>query len=314
MPLSNSQARVVDPVLTRIAHGYQNAERVGNALFPQVDSPKRGARVIRFGKEAFFKYAMRRAPGARKQRVMYGFAADVIALVQDALEGQVPIEWIEESEGLPNVNHQTRAVNNVMASMTLGLEIEQANLATDPANYDAANKTTLTGTDQWSDAAADPGAQVRDYKDVVRKSCGVNPNVMNFGPDAWRALQSNAKIREQFKYTSAESITREMAAAYFQVDQVNVGNAVFADPADPDADFQDVWGDNVVLAYVPQQGQNIEVPSFGYTYVLPGHPQVMMGYWEDATDSWIYPAKFDRQAILTGVSAGFLISDVNGAS
>lgn len=312
MPMNNSQNRVVDPVLTQVAHGYTNPERIGSLLFPRVESPKRGAQVIRFGKEAFYAYVLRRAPGARKQRVMYGFAAEPIALVQDALEGQVPLEWVEESEGVPNINHETRAVNNVMSSLTLGLEREQAALATDATKYAAENKTTLSGTDQWSHPDADPGVQIRDYKNVVRRKTGVYPNVMEIGAKAWEAIQSNQKIREQFKYTSAESITVEMAARYFQVAKLEIGTGVTADPANPDADFEDIWGDQIVLAYVPQQGQNIEVPSFGYTYELPGHPQVMKSYWEDATDSWIYPMRYDRQAILTGVDAGFLIQNVRG--
>lgn len=310
MPMTNAQARVVDPVLTNVAHGYQNAERVGNFLFPRVASPKRGARIIKFGKEAFFKYAMRRAPGAKKQRVMFGYASDPIALVQDALEAQVPIEWIDEAQGLPNIDQESRAVNNVMSSLTLGLECEQAALATNAANYDAENKTSLTSTDKWSDDASDPGAQIREYKNAVRKKIGMYPNVMVMGPDAWEATQNNVKIREQFKYTSADSITTEMAARYFQVAALHVGAGVSADPADPTAEFTDIWGNQIVLAYVPQQGQNIEVPSFGYTYELPGHPQVMAGYWEDGTDSWIYPAKYERQAILTGMDAGFLIQAV----
>jgi hypothetical protein len=54
MPAMNpSQARVIDPVLTTVAQGYQNAEMIATALFPVVPVPLRGGNVITFGKESF---------------------------------------------------------------------------------------------------------------------------------------------------------------------------------------------------------------------------------------------------------------------
>ena len=54
--MTNSQAQVIDPVLTEHARGYTNQELIGNILLPFVDIPSRSAKVIRFGKDAFRRY------------------------------------------------------------------------------------------------------------------------------------------------------------------------------------------------------------------------------------------------------------------
>ena len=73
--MNTAQARVVDPILSTHARGYRNAEFIGHMLFPIVDIPVRGMRVIRFGKESFRKMNTRRAPGAETARVQYGYAS-----------------------------------------------------------------------------------------------------------------------------------------------------------------------------------------------------------------------------------------------
>ena len=43
--LSPSQARVIDPVLSTIAQGYQNSEMIAQALFPTVPVGLRGDQI-----------------------------------------------------------------------------------------------------------------------------------------------------------------------------------------------------------------------------------------------------------------------------
>ncbi|VEI47037.1 Uncharacterised protein [Actinobacillus equuli] len=45
--------RLTDPVLTEYALGYHNNEFVGEALLPVAEIPKEGARLPKFGKDAF---------------------------------------------------------------------------------------------------------------------------------------------------------------------------------------------------------------------------------------------------------------------
>ena len=314
-PVNTRTAAVVDPILSTHARGYRNLEFIAHLLFPRVSIPNRSMRVIKFGKEAFRMMNTRRAPGADKKRVQYGYASDPISLVQDALEGVVPIEHQEEAMAVPGIDLGQGAVNMVLDVIDLGHEYEAAQLARTLGNYAASNRVTLTGADRWTSATSDPLADIDAGKEAIRRLIGRYPNTLTLGPSAFNALKRHPKIREQFKYTSAQSITTEMLAAYFDVRRVIVGKAVWLpETAAETAAASDVWGDDAILAYVPETGNNFQVPSFGYTYELTGYPQVEVPYFERSNDSWIYPTKAERRTYLTGAEGGFLFQNAGLAA
>lgn len=304
--MNASQARVVDPILSTHATGYRNAEMIGHILFPVVDIPMRGMAVIRFGKEGFRKMATRRAPGTRSQRIQYGYASDPVALKQDALEGVVPFEIMEEAAKVPGINMAKGAIEEVLDIISLGRELQIAKLVLDPDSYGANNKMALTGSDKWSDPGSDPSKDITAGKEQVRRRIGRYPNLLTLSPDDYNALKDHPKILEKFKYTSSDSITLEMLANYFDVEKVVVGKAVYLDENDgDDADAKDVWAGGSVLSYTSKRS-DYRAPSFGYNYRLKGHPLVEKPYDERATKSWIYPVTEDWSPELTGIDAGFL--------
>lgn len=304
--MTTGQARVVDPILSTHARGYRNAEFIGHLLFPVVDIPVRGMRVIRFGKESFRMMNTRRAPGAETARVQYGYASDPVALQQDALEGLVPFENMEEASRVPGIDLASGSIEMVLDVIALGREFAIAGLARDPDNYDASHRLALTGADLWSDPASDPAADIQAAREQIRRRIGRYPNQLTLGPDVANALTNHPKIREQFKYTSSESVTLEMLAKYFKLGRVIEGAAVFLpENASDDADAQDVWGNDAILSYTPK-GSNYRIPSFGYTYRLNGHPLVERPYDERNRKSWVYPVTEDWSPELVGAEAGFL--------
>ncbi|MFW2438064.1 MAG: hypothetical protein ACN4GR_01685 [Arenicellales bacterium] len=309
--MNPSQARVIDPILSNHAQKHRNAQFVLEALFPVVMVGQRGGRVIKFNKDSFRRFSTRRAPGTNTKRVQFGYASDPIALMQDSMEGQVPIELLDEARAVPGINLGANAVETVLDVMGLGVEYERAQIATDANNY-GTNKETLAGTDQWSDPAADVKTQINDAKQAIRKRVGHMPNILTISSQAQSDLESNTAIKEQFKYTSSESITLDMLARYFQVEKVIVPEAVsLPDGAADSADLEDVWGNFAVLAYVPPNAKTIDVPSFGYTYRLNGHPLVEQAYFERNPKSWFYPVTVEERAYHTAADAGYLFTDVS---
>lgn len=309
-PLNTRNAAVVDPILSTHARGYRNMEFIAHLLFPRVTIPNRSMSVIKFGKEAFRMMNTRRAPGANKKRVQYGYASDVVALVQDALEGTVPIEHQEEASSIPGIDLGKGAINMVMDIIDLGHEHEAGQLARNAANYDANHKLALTGADRWTSDTSDPAADVEVAQENIRRSIGRYANTLTLGATAYKALKRHPKVKEQFKYTGRESVTAEMLAAFFDVKRVLVGKAVWLpENAAEDALASDVWGNDAILSYVPEAGDNFQVPSFGYTYELAGYPQVETAYYERSNDSWIYPTKAERRTYLTGAEGGFLFQN-----
>lgn len=88
--------------------------------------------------------------------------------------------------------------------------------------------TDVTPGTLWSAASSTPRANVDTGKAVVKGNTGFQPNTLVLGYDVFMALRSNADVRDQFKYVSAESIDANMLAGYFGVERVLVSSAMYA--------------------------------------------------------------------------------------
>lgn len=302
--MNPTQVRVINPVLTSVVQGYVHPNRIGEKLFPRVNVDASGGQVITFGKESFQLFNSQRAPGSATKRVQYGYQGAPFALLNHSLEGVLPDEYRRDALAVPGIDLGREIVQGVMDAMTLRLEFEQAQVALNPANYDANHQVVLNGMDKWSHQAMLPAKQIREFREVIRTEIGVRPNTLALSVRAFNALVENPSIVERFRYTSHESITAEMIAGLLELEQVVVGEAIYVNQAEQ---MVDIWGNNAVLAYVPTNSSGFQQPSFAYTYVMRGHPVAVNPYRDNNTKSWIYPVDYERTAVLTGMIAGFLI-------
>lgn len=309
MTMNLNQTRVIDPVLTTVALGYQNAEFVGGVLFPRVPVEISGGQVLQFGKEAFMSYNLRRAPGSSTKRAEFGYLGAPFALINEAIDVPIPREMQRDASIMPGIDLGTRAVNVGMRIVGISLEIAQAALAVNAANYDGAHKITLAGVSKWSNAASDPVAQIDTGRDAVRSTVGRYPNTLLLSPVAFTAIKNNPNVKARFQYVSANSITEDMLAKLLNIDTVVTAKAIQSDDTGA---FTDVWGNNALLAWVPPAVEaQVETPSYGYTYTMQGHPLVEVPFWDPNTKSWVYGVAMERQPVITAPNAGYLIQTPN---
>lgn len=309
--ISPSQARVVDPVLTTIAQGYQNSEMIASFLFPTVQVSLRGGNIITFGKEAFMLYGSQRAPGENTKRVSFGYAGAPYALADYSLEGLVPMEISQEAANGPGIDLGQGAIVSVSAIMALRLEKQSADIARNAASYAAANKITKSGTGQWSDltsGVSDPINDIEIAKEAIRAATGKRPNTITMGAAVMAKLRQHPKVIDRIKYTGRDVATVELLAALFGVARVVVGDAIYSN--DAGTAFTDVWGKDVVVAYteIGSMASN-GLPSYGYTYQLNGYPVVEQPYYDRSAKSWIYPVTRAEAPVLASASAGYLITN-----
>lgn len=305
--MSLKDVRVVDPILTTVVQGYVQSEFVGSAIFPAVPVTMRAGKVIEFGKEDFALLNTRRAPGSATVRKGVKYSHRSYELYQDALEGELPMEHLEESDNV-GVDLQSMAAVSTRRSIDLRLEYDQAAIATAAANYDSNHKVTLSGTSLWSNPASTPGSNMRTWKQSVRATIGVKPNVAIFGSTAFDALAEHEETKDRIKHTSKESLTPDMVAAMFDFEKVKVAESIAVDSL-TDA-FADIWGNVVILAYVPTVAKTRYEPSYGYTYTLTGYPIAEQPYYDKNHKTWFFPVTAERSPELTSADAGFLVSNV----
>jgi len=298
------EQRIVDPVLTQLARGYSNAEMIAHRLFPFVTVGKEAGKVPQFGKEAFKLYNSKRAIRARSNRVVpEGIATIPFETEEHDLE--YPIDYREKNEAMFSRENQARKVTQ--NGIFLIHEKDCADLAQDDSNYDAANKVTLSGTDQWTDYSnSDPVGDVEAGKAAVRAKIGREPNLMVMGYSVYNKLKLHTKLLEKIKYSMKEILTLELLQEIFGISMV-VGKSIYSTDAGA---FVDLWKDNVILAWVPTAAKTYDEPSYGYTLRLKGHPWVDK-YVENGGKIELIRSTDNFVPKMVGAEAGFLIKDTN---
>lgn len=307
--MTPSQARVVDAILTAVARGYEaNLLGAADALFPTVNVPTRGGKIISFGRDAFLVVNSKRAPGASTKRVQTSYASESYYLDDYGLEALVPLEIGQEAANVP-LELAGMHLQVVQQNQALERENEAATLARTLANYPTGNKDTLTGSNQWTHVDSNPFAAFEAAKEAIRKKTGRRPNVSVLGPTVLTALRTHPMVMGKIS-TSTDRVPATLAQlqALFEIERFVEGQAVSY--SGTGSDFDDVWGKDAVLAYVsPANLASMGSQSFGYTYQLEGYPNVEQAYADRNRKSAVYPVNDARKAILVGNTAGFLFKN-----
>lgn len=304
-----SNLRIVDPVLTNLAIGYQNAQLIAEHLFPLVPVDKERSKLPKFGKEAFRIYNTERALRAKSNRINPEGITDM-DLVTDEHDLEYPIDYREDAEAAFPL--QAWATHTVTEAIQLRREKTCADMAQNAANYAASNKITLAGASQFTNASSDPIAVIETGKEAVRAKIGRRPNTMIIGAAALKPLKFHASLTDKIKYVQKGMIRLEHLRELFEIENVVVGEAVYAGDNDV---FGDVWGDNILLAYVPKKrsgdgmSRDVLEPSYGYTPRRKGMPQVDVRTEDGKVE--LVRATDNYRPYIVGADAGYLISDTN---
>lgn len=300
--------RVVDPVLTSLARGYRNAQYIGENLFPVADIDKESGIIPLFGKEAFRLWDTERAIRA-KSNVMTADDADTLDVVLREHDLAYPVDYREQAEAM--FNEEAKAARRVKDAIDLGREVRAAYLAQNPNTYLSGAKVTLSGSSKWVNNGGDPIKDVEDGKEVIRQRTGMRPNTAVIGAATYASLKFHTKLAAALGSGERKLITLEHLKALWGVEDIFIGEALAANGAGATGD---IWGDNVVLAYVakPGAGQNADhdTPSFGYTLRKKGMPETDKYDAEGGKVSFVRHTDIYK-LVVVGADAGYLIADVN---
>lgn len=104
----------------------------------------------------------------------------------------------------------------------------------------------------WDDDSSSFLDNIFDAKPVVKKaSGGYEPNTLILGYEVYQTLKTHPQIKDATKYTSADSITREMIARQCEVDRVLVMGGVLNSAQKGQTENNAfIGGDDALLCYV----------------------------------------------------------------
>jgi hypothetical protein len=299
--------RVVDEVLTNVARGYMNANFIGTNLFPVVNVKKEGGKIPQFNAEAFRVYNTERAIRAKSNRVSpEGRSTIDYVLTEHDLE--YPMDYREIEEDVANL--ELHAATVVAEGIQLRLEKLIADLSQDANNYSSSSVAVLSASDKFTNETSNPFSVIEAARESVRSKIARYPNTIVLGASTYAALKNHPMILDRIKYTEHSVMSEELLRQLLDFPNLYVGKAVFVNDAGL---FVDVWQDNMILAYVPEQNQNVArnvyEPSFAYTLRKSGFP-VVDKYVEGGKVSIVRNTDIFVPKIV-GPDAAFLIKDTN---
>jgi hypothetical protein len=306
------ELRMIDPVLTTIAQGYNNAAMVAEFLFPSVAVNKMKGKVPSFGKEAFIIRDTERAIRAASNRIP---PSDISFIEYETIEKdiEVALDYLEEEEAFNAQRLEHRLTKELMDVLLLGKEKEAADLAQDPDNYAAGLKKVITALDAWDDytiTTVDPVMDILVGKTAIRQLIGIYPNTMIIGDESYRALVNHPVVIDRVKYSGLSKVTNKALTELLEIPNIHVGMSVSSTDG---VNFTDVWNDNVILAFVDKNAKENRSeynPSYGYTFQRKGKPEID-SYYENGGKLKVIRNTDNYCIKVTGSDAAYLISDTN---
>lgn len=301
--------RIVDPVLTSIAQGFENSTYIAEKLFPTVKVSKLKGKIPVFGKDAFVIRATERAIRASSNRIMPS-DFEMITFNTQERDIETAIDYLEEEESPDYFRYEQRVTKNLVDILKLGKEKEAADLAQNENNYSVDMYDTLTSDIAFSnyESLTNPLDILKDAMNTVRNKISRYPNTMVIGISAFDKLMNHPMLTELVKYSGLAKLNKNILEQILNIDEIHVGTAVYS--ADGEV-FSDVWADNVILAYVDKttkQKRSEYNPSFGYTLQRDGKPEIDT-YYENGGKLKVIRNTDNYGVFITSGDAAYLIKN-----
>lgn len=316
MTLAEIRARQ-NPILTNLLLGRGQGTFQATRLFPRLPQALSSMSLIKLSSERQRRYNLRRAPGGPTKQVDIKFEAATYQVDQYAVEVPIPRELIREADEsrrlqVGNYLDVSRiAMATASEVLDIDFEVEAATLATTTGSYASGHVQALAAGTKWSASTGTPVTDVRAGSEVIRKKIGKRPNFLLLSPDAEQSATTNPEVKSYLPSTAMGPANLQQLQTIFNVPNIVIGDAVWEDAAGVG---QDVWGNNAILAYVPNMGGSggdisLAEPAFGFTSVLEGHPFAETPWYDPGRKSWIYGATYERRPSISFNTAAFLFQN-----
>lgn len=271
MPLPTQRDVHVDVALTNISIAYVQAAThfVAGRVFPTVPVSKQSNKYFEYNKSDMRRNQARpRAPGSESAGGGLRLTSNSTYFAEEyAFHKDIPDQVRDNADDPINVDND--ATTFVTQQLLIQREVNWAStyFTTGVWGTDVVGATDFT---QWDDASSDPEKDIDDAKQAILLATGFMPNVLVVGFPVHLALKRHPLVLDRFKHTTSESITEELLARFFEVDEYMVARASY-DTADEGATDSNAFilGKNALLAYRPN-APSLMQPSAGYTFVWTG--------------------------------------------
>lgn len=259
--------------LTRIIRDYMKNEFVAGRILPEIKVPGFPLKVKTWGKGMFLLFATLRAKYANSNIIRIDKSGEL--LIDAVTHDLVASIDIENEATLDLPEQKARAAKRAQEGVLLKREADLAAVLQDLDTYPSGNKTTLSGTSQWSDLTnSEPVKDVYAAKKAVFDKIGVDPNLIVIPKGVFDEIRFHPKLAT-FEPQSAQWIpaTEETLKARFGVNNIVIAQSKKLN--ETDSTFVQLWDNTVILLYVnPNPTPDQQDVSFGYCFRENKYPYI----------------------------------------
>lgn len=300
-------------VLERIAQSYPAQKRFAYELMPYypAEVARESYKVAKLGKDHLELEDFRRAAAAEPKRTNNKIKDwSIVTVDRFTVESAVDKSELVTAPNPIQASLLTRQarMKNAYEKMMLSIESEQINSILDHTKY-GSHLLTPSGTDLWGAEGSDPIGQIQTARMAIKKKTGFYPNKIVLSDKVWQVLRFKKNLVERLPNTSLKAgITVEDFARLTDIKHVVIADTMYSQ----NNELTFAWGNNAVLAYVPENILTLEEISFGITIRCPLGYADMRDYYEERTTSDITAVDERLGWAVTNYEAGFLFKDVLG--
>ena len=253
----------IDPHLTAIAIAYRNKRMIADLVLPRVPVGKQEFKWTKYSlAEGFTVPDTNVGRTSRINQVNFSGEEQTSSTNDYGLECPVPTADIKNAA--PNQDPLGRSTELVSNIILLDREVRTSNLVFNAANYPTGNKTTLSGTSQWSHADSNPVVTITDALDAMV----MRPNIGVFGRRTITNLRRHPKVVKSYNGTSGDEgmVPLQWLADLLELEQILVGEAQLniARPGQS-ANLQRAWGNHASFHYRDSLADASNGTTFGFT-------------------------------------------------
>ena len=300
----------VERNLTNYSQRYNNPAFINEKLFPPMMVQFEADKYVIYGQEHFNLYETTRANGAESAQIDWSFSEGSYYAEEHSLKGIVTDRDRANADKPLTLDVDTLEL--VTDGVMLEKEFKAASIARSTANYVTANTTALSGTSQWSDyTSSDPLSDIKTMQTSIFTSSRMYANTIVLPYEVALTLAYHPEILNLVKYTHDNLLQSLMGAdgmlpkTLFGM-QVVVGGAAYnGNNPGQSTNLTDVWGKDVIAAYV-EQAPKLKSISFGKTF----RTEKYVRKWrdEDRHGDWIEYNDIYALA-LTASATGYLLQN-----
>lgn len=252
-----------DPRLTGIAIAFKNRGMIADQVMPRVSVGKTEFKWLEYDfAEGVTVPETKVGRKGRPTEVEFTATEQTGATHDYALDDVIPNDDVADAPAGSGIDPLGQATEGLSNLIILAREIRVAGMVQSASNF--THSDTLSGTDQFNDAASDPAQLIGDAIATPL----VRPNIAVCSLAVFNVLRRHPKIVSALNVSGSTNgmVSRQALAEYLELEELLVGEG-YVNTAKPGQTpvYGRVWGDNFTLLrrapIVSTRGE----PSWGFT-------------------------------------------------